>query len=287
MHARSTRPDTVPLVLLHGWPSTVADFLPILSALTDPPEGEPAFHVVAPSIPGFAFSGPTRERGWGLRRIAGAVAELMRRLGYDRYVAQGGDFGSMLAPERSRRRAGDPGLELGEPDREPHRGGDRRGIRLGEQVGGAQWLRHHPEHPAADPRLRAQRLAAGPAGVEPGVVRRLDPAAGVQAPVDRDAILTDVTIFWLTGTAGSAARLYKDLGDAFADPGEPSGVPTAGAVFPVDSAMHTLAERSMTVVRWTRYDRGGHFASLQAPDLLVEDVRAFVRDDLDVVIRPG
>jgi hypothetical protein len=104
-----------------------------------------------------------------------------------------------------------------------------------------------------------------------------DPTASEQAPIDRDAILTNVTICWLTATAGSSARLYKEAGDAFSG-GEPSGVPTAVAVFPGDAAIRTLAERSHHVVRWTEYDRGGHFASLQAPDLLVEDIRAFGRE---------
>ena len=106
LHVRSPEPDATPLILTHGWPSTVADFLDVLGPLTDPRAhgGDPAdaFHVVAPSVPGFAFSGPTTERGWNTRRIARAWAELMRRLGYERYGAQGGDFGSIVSPELGR-----------------------------------------------------------------------------------------------------------------------------------------------------------------------------------------
>ncbi|NLE78480.1 MAG: hypothetical protein GX610_02690 [Rhodococcus sp.] len=101
-----------------------------------------------------------------------------------------------------------------------------------------------------------------------------DPTRTEQTPVDRDAILTDITITWLTRTAGSAARIYKEGGDAFYG-GSRVETPTAVASFPGDSAMRTVAERSLNVVRWTEFDRGGHFASLQAPDLLVDDIRAF------------
>lgn len=296
LHARSSRPDAVPLMLVHGWRSTVADFLPVLRALTDPPEGQPAFHVVAPSVPGFAFSGPTRERGWGLRRIAHAFGELMRRLGYDRYLAHGGDFGSMLAPELSRIA---PENVLGVHVNGPLAAApatldwtceDPMAGLTPDEVGAVyaaagRWAQRsgYATIQSTRPQTLAYALNDSPLGQLAWNLEWFvdyDPAAAVQSPVDRDAILTNVTVFWLTGTAGSAARLYKELGDAFAKPGAPSGVPTAVAVFPGDSAMRTLAERSLTVVRWTEYHRGGHFASLQAPDLLVDDIRGFVREEL-------
>ena len=185
LHVRSPEPDATPLILTHGWPSTPADFLAILGPLADPRShgGDPsdAFHVVAPSVPGFGFSGPTRDAGWDVPRIARAWAELMRRLRYERYGAAGGDYGS----------------------------------------------------------------------------------------------LTNVTTYWLTGTAGSAARIYRETGASWGSRPEPSGVPTAVANFQGDHAVRGLAELANTVVRWTEYPVGGHFASLQAPAELVTDIREF------------
>ena len=211
IHARSPHPDATPLLLLHGRPSTVADFLPILPALTE------RFHVVAPSLPGFGFSGPTLRTDWDLDRHAETLLELMRRCGHDRFVVQGGDWGAILGPHVARRAPGRVALVL-------------------------EWFVDY------------------------------DPAATVQTPIDPVAILTDVTITWLTGTAGSSARTYKEAAQAFGAALPSSGVPTAVACFPGDHTVRGLAERAHHVVRWTTHDRGGHFAALQAPDLLVADL---------------
>jgi pimeloyl-ACP methyl ester carboxylesterase len=294
LHVRSPEPDATPLVITHGWPSTVADFLPILGPLTDPRShgGDPgdAFHVVAPSLPGFAFSGPTRERGWGVNRIARAWAELMGRLGYQRYGAQGGDFGSIVSAELGRvapdqvigvhlnalANAATPTApgdleQLSDPDREQA---------LANQ---AWWYGRsgYATEMGTRPQTIAYALNDSPAGQLAWNLEWFvdyDPTRTRQAPVDRDAILTNVTIFWVTATAGSAARLYLETAaEAWGERPAPSPVPTAVANFPGDHAIRGLAELSNTVTRWQRYDRGGHFASLQAPDLLVSDIREFFR----------
>jgi pimeloyl-ACP methyl ester carboxylesterase len=286
VHVRSADPDAVPLLLTHGWPSTIADFAGIVEPLVT--GTDPAFHVVAPSLPGFGFSGPTRERGWGVRRIARAWAELMRRLGYERYVVQGGDFGSLISPEVARVApehvlgvhvnalvtavdwtAPDPTAGLGPDDV----------ARV--QAGAAKWAERsgYATIQSTRPQTLAYALTDSPLGLLAWNLEWFvdyDPARAVQASVDPDAILTDVSIFWFTRTSGSAARLYKEAGDAFYG-GERVEVPTAVAVFPGDGALRALAERSLHVVRWTEYERGGHFASLQAPDLLVADIREFVK----------
>ena len=283
IHARADGPDAMPLLLLHGWPSTVADFLPIIEPLRHD------VHVVAASLPGFGLSGPTLERGWDIDRHARTMLELMERLGYRRFLVQGGDFGSFIAPQIGRLA----------PDRVV-------GVHLNALVSAASpdWSRPDPLAGLTDeeraqvaetaawwpgrsgyatiqstrPQTLAYALADSPLGLLAWDLEWFvdyDPAAGVQSPLDPDAILTDVTITWLTGTAGSSARLYKEAAAAFGPPAPPSGVPTAVACFPGDHAIRTIAERSHHVVRWTRYDRGGHFASLQAPDLLVDDIRSF------------
>jgi pimeloyl-ACP methyl ester carboxylesterase len=213
----------------------------------------------------------------------------MRRLGYSRYVVHGGDFGSLISPEVARVApeqvmgvhvnalvatvdwAGpDPTAGLSEDD--VARMKDAESV-WGERSGYAAIQSTRPQ-------TLAYALTDSPLGLLAWDLEWFvdyDPTSTKQTPVDPDAILTDVTICWLTRTAGSSARLYKDAGDVFT--GEVrTGVPTAVAVFPGDDVLRSLAERSHRIVRWTEYERGGHFASLQAPDLLVDDIRAFVRE---------
>jgi pimeloyl-ACP methyl ester carboxylesterase len=294
LHARSPEPDATPLVITHGWPSTVYDFLDVLAPLTDPRAngGDPAdaFHVVAPSLPGFAFSGPTRETGWGTGRIARAWAELMARLGYQRYGAQGGDFGSVVSTELGRIA---PEHLIGVhvnalvTASTPVDDAELKGLSATEreqaELNQADWYAHsgYATQMSTRPQTLAYALNDSPAGQLAWNLEWFvdwDPTRSEQTPIDRDTILTDVTIFWLTGTAGSAARLYLEAGsEAWGSRPAPSPVPTAVANFPGDGAIRGLAELSNTVTRWTSYDRGGHFASLQAPDLLVSDIREFFR----------
>ncbi|MEV5708925.1 epoxide hydrolase family protein [Actinoallomurus sp. NPDC052274] len=293
LHARSPEPDALPLIITHGWPSTVCDFLDIIGPLTDPrshgADPADAFHVVAPSVPGFAFSGPTREKGWGSNRVARAWAELMRRLGYARYGAQGGDFGSIVSPELGRvapdavigvhvnalvnasAPAGPDELDLlSDAEREQARANQ------------AWWQAHsgYATQMATRPQTVAYALNDSPAGQLAWNLEWFvdhDPTRTRQPLADRDAVLTDVTALWLTSTAGSAARMYRELtADGWGRPA-PSGVPTGVAKFLGDRAIRRLAELSNTVTHWSEFDTGGHFASLQAPDLLVADIRAFFR----------
>lgn len=281
VHARSTNPEAVPLLLLHGWPSTVADFLPVLPALVE------RFHVVAPSLPGFGFSGPTLELGWDLDRHARTLLELMTRLGHERFVVQGGDWGSIIGPHVARLApervslvhvnalanavivdwsAGDPLAGLTEDE-------------VAEvNAAGAMWAERcgYATIMGTRPQTLAYALADSPVGLLAWHLEWFvdyDPTTTPQTPVDPLAILTDVTITWLTGTAGSSGRIYREAHGAFAVH-EPSGVPTAVACFTGDHAIRGVAERAHRVVRWRRYDTGGHFASLQAPDLLVADLLA-------------
>jgi epoxide hydrolase len=284
LHVRSPEPRAVPLLLTHGWPGSVAEFLRVVGPLTDPRAhgGDPAdaFHVVAPALPGFGFSGPTRETGWGFTRIARAWAELMRRLGYDRYVAQGGDAGGLISPWVGRL---DPGHVLGVHvnalitlPAENDWGGE-----AGSDDGDWQERSGYAQIQSTRPQTLAYALTDSPVGVLAWNLEWFvdyDPARTLQTPIDRDLILTNVTIYWLTATSGSSARLYKDSTMQEWAPEGRSQVPTAVAVFPGDGTSRGIAERQHNLVRWTEFDRGGHFAALQAPDLLVDDIRAFARD---------
>ncbi|MFI7148221.1 epoxide hydrolase family protein [Nonomuraea sp. NPDC050022] len=292
LHVRSPEPDALPLVLTHGWPGSIVEFMKIIGPLTDPRAhgGDPAdaFHVVAPSIPGFAFSGPTRETGWDLSRVARAWAELMSRLGYERYGAQGGDSGSVISPELGRfapdRVAGvHVNGALGFPTFDP---AEMEGLTEAELARMQQYADNDRSGYAMIQATRPQTVAFGlhdsPAAQLAWIVEKFkewtDPAHDLpEDAVDLDQMLTDVTIYWLTRTAASSARLYKEGSAQWGTPVERSEVPHGVAVFPGDGGIRRIAEREHNVIHWSEYDRGGHFAAMEAPDLLVDDVRAFFR----------
>ncbi|GII17696.1 epoxide hydrolase family protein [Planomonospora parontospora] len=294
LHVRSPEPGALPLVLTHGWPGSVVEFLDVIGPLSDPRAhgGDPAdaFHLVIPSMPGYGFSGPTTERGWGVRRIARAWAVLMDRLGYDRYGAQGGDWGSMVSRELGLADAGHVvGVHLnflltvptgapGEPD--DLTAADRARLeglgRFLDDMSGYLKIQ------STRPQTLAYGLADSPAGQLAWIVEKFkewtDSERVPEDAVDRDRLLTNVTVYWLTNTAGSSARLYYEFARERNRP-EVSATPTGVAVFPREIAppVRRLAERSENIVHWTEFDRGGHFAALEQPELLVGDVRAFFR----------
>jgi pimeloyl-ACP methyl ester carboxylesterase len=245
-----------------------------------------------PSLPGFGFSGPLHEPGWTDTRVAAALVELMARLGYDRYGVQGGDVGAFIAPQMGRL---DPGRVVGVhlnalvtfPSGDP---ADMAALTEAEQRRMAlfkHWqedLMGYMQIQGTRPQTLAYGLHDSPAGQLAWIVEKFkdwtDPAAELPTDaVDRDQLLTNVSIYWLTGTARSTANSYYER---FHDPSmwaakERSTVPTGVAVFPTDVAIRRFAERTDTIVHWSEFDRGGHFAALEAPDLLTQDVRAFFR----------
>ena len=291
LHVRSPEPEALPLLITHGWPGSIAEFLDIIGPLADPAAhgGDPAdaFHVIAPSIPGFGFSGPTHETGWNTVRVARAWVELMSRLGYERYGAQGGDTGALVSPELGRI---DPehlaGIHVNNLLTFPSGQLDD----LSDADQGRLKLMQHWQNEMAGyasiqstrPQTLAYALTDSPAGQLAWIVEKFkewtDPAAGLpEDAVDRDRLLTDVSIYWLTATAGSSARLYYEGAKSWGQPTEPSAVPTGVAVFPMDITIRSIAESQHNIVHWTEFDRGGHFAAMEAPDLLVADIREFFR----------
>jgi pimeloyl-ACP methyl ester carboxylesterase len=284
LHVRSPEPGALPLILTHGWPGSVVEFLKVIDSLSDPRShgGDPAdaFHLVIPSLPGFGFSGPTNEKGWNRYRIAKAWAELMRRLGYDRYGAHGNDAGSFVSPEVGRIDpehvagvhvtqiysfpSGDP-TELADLTLE-----DRRALEM------LQWFSENKmafnQLQSTQPQTLAFALLDSPVGQLAWNAQLFGDA------VDADFILTNVMLYWLTGTAASSARLYYE--DAHTDhPTQPTTTPTGVAAFANDfSGIRRFAERDHKhIVHWSTFDLGGHYAAHQVPDLLIGDIRAFFR----------
>jgi len=313
LHVRSPEADALPLILTHGWPGSVAEFLEIIGPLTDPRAhgGDPAdaFHVVAPSLPGFGFSSPVRETGWGdLFRVAAAWAELMSRLGYERFAAQGGDVGAgvtgmlaMLAPDRVvGAHTNGPGPYPFGPPLEVDGLSDAdtvRAERFNEfQRDGLGYLQLQ----STRPQTLAHSLTDSPVGQLAWIVEKFkewtDPAAELpEDAVDRDRLLTNVSIYWFTATGGSSAHITYEGMQAFrafveehgggsttedgdsaeSDPTTQLGVPTGVAVFAADNSIRSVIDPAESLVHWSEFDRGGHFAAMETPDLLVDDIRAF------------
>jgi pimeloyl-ACP methyl ester carboxylesterase len=292
VHVRSPRPDAIPLLLIHGWPGTPADFLATISPLASPPDaGMPAFHLVIPSLPGHGFSGPVTEPGWNDGRVAAALAELMARLGYERYGVHGGDHGAFLAPRIGRDHPGHVlGVHVnalvtfptGDPaDMAALTEADRQRLAAMKQFqdDGSAYM----QLAGTRPNTIAQLLADSPAGQLAWITEKYKEWTGQtrQLPdqtIGRDTILTTASIYWLTGTARSVANYYYER---FHDPAmfapAPKGtVPTGVAVFPTaDFAIRPFAEKAHNITRWTEFSSGGHFPALEEPGLLTSDIRGF------------
>jgi epoxide hydrolase len=298
LHVRSPEPDALPLLLTHGWPGSVVEFLDIIGPLADPrahgSDPADAFHLVIPSIPGYGFSGPTHQAGWTTDRVANAWAQLMARLGYQRYGAQGGDWGAFVSPQLGRI---DPEHVVG-----VHLNAATFGFipfgpvdpeELASLTDAEKARLEHLSTSAAGPgngyfEVQAQRpqtiayaLTDSPVGQLAWIVERFKEwtwaAEVLEDAVDRDQLLTNVMLYWLTGTAGSSTRLYYENTHAGFVPPQPVTVPVGVAVFAGDYAVRRYGERGHHIVHWTEFDTGGHFAAMEAPDLLIGDVRSFFR----------
>ncbi|GAB2967674.1 epoxide hydrolase [Amycolatopsis acidiphila] len=279
LHVRAPREDALPLIVTHGWPGSVAEFLQILEPLSQD------FHLVVPSIPGYGFSGPTTEAGWDVFRVARAWAELMHRLGYDRYAAHGGDWGSQISRELGRLDAEHVtavhvtmigGLRDDEELSEDEQRRAATGARYQRELSGYSTIQ------SQRPQTLAYGLHDSPVGQLAWIAEKFfewtDSASAPEDAVDRDQLLTNVMLYWLTGTAGSSARLYKESARVWRARPQPSATPTGVAVFPKDLVLpvRRLAEKTNNIVHWTEYDRGGHFAAMEQPELLVADIRKFL-----------
>jgi microsomal epoxide hydrolase len=296
VHQRSPEPDALPIVITHGWPGSVVEFLDVIGPLTDPGAygGDPrdAFHVVAPSLPGYGFSGPTAERGWNPRRIAAAWAELVAALGYERYGAQGGDWGSVVAANLAELDAAHVcGLHLnfvavGRPADD-----DPSTLTHDEQLGLAamqEWRRTgtgYQEIQGTKPQTLGYALEDSPAGLCAWIIEKFrawsDCGGHVEGSFSRDRLLTNVTLYWVTRTATSSTRLYYEMREV-GRAGIPQGfvsVPTGVANYPgeVTRVPRRWVEHRYNVTHWVDQPRGGHFAAMEVPDLFTEDLRAFFR----------
>ena len=296
IHQRSENPDALPLIISHGWPGSVVEFLDLIGPLTNPQayggHESDAFHVIIPSLPGYGWSGPTSERGWGPTRTAQAFAELAKRLGYKRYGVQGGDWGSIISCEIARAAPKNVvGCHLnmltGGPPGKPDDMSDLTDLEQ-KLIDRAAWYQTEDNGYFRIQQTRPQTLGTGlndsPAGLLAWIGEKFhgwtDHDGNPLNVVDKEKILANVSLYWFTGTINSSTRMYyemfKTLEPEFGQTGD---TPVGVSVFPKELFMprRRWVEDSINLIMWSEHEKGGHFASLENPEILVDDIRSCFR----------
>jgi epoxide hydrolase len=292
LHVRSPEPDAFPLVLTHGWPGSVVEFLKVLGPLTDPRShgGDPAdaFHVVCPSLPGYGFSDKPTRTGWGVDKIGGAWAALMARLGYRRYGAQGGDWGASVTTAIGRQDTERcAGIHVNMPLAAPSRDdlaqlNDREQAAMAAMKHYRDWDSGYSKQQSTRPQTVGYGLVDSPAAQAAWILEKFwawtDCDGHPENVLSRDELLDNVMLYWVPAAGASSARLYWESFGA--QPGGPVTVPSGMSIFPKEifRPSRRWAERTYHDIRyWNELDKGGHFAAFEQPELYVEEVRTFFR----------
>jgi pimeloyl-ACP methyl ester carboxylesterase len=297
IHQRSPESDATPLLVSHGYPSSVAEFMHLVAPLADPAAhgGDPrdAFHVVVPSLPGFGFSTPLSDAGWELGRTTAAFAELMTRLGYERFGAQGGDIGAGITgrlgatlPDRligthvnsDRGSLGMAGEMFPIPD---HLTDDERAVVDAARVA---WTaeRGYLDLQSHRPLTIGAALTDSPVGQLAWIAEKFQTwtnpiAATPDEAVDRDQLLTNISLYWFGRTGATAARFLYEAAHANLDWVAPSSVPAGWAVFNSHPVLRRIMDPGHKIQHWSEFAEGGHFAAMEVGDLWLADVRSFFR----------
>jgi epoxide hydrolase len=298
-HVRSEHPNAIPLVMTHGWPGSIVEFMKVIGPLTDPPAhgGDPAdaFDLVLPSLPGYGFSDKPAAPGWGVERIADAWAELMARLGYARYGAQGSDWGTSISALIGRRdREHVLGIHLTPPLAPPDPNTfddltDSERAALEDLTRASEWESGYSQEHATRPQTIGYSLTDSPAGLCAWIVEKFwawtDCDGHPENVLTRDELLDNLMLYWLPRTGASSARLYWEsigqVNEWIAGAATDSvDVPTGCSIFPkeIQRPSRRWAERRFLDIRhWNELDRGGHFAAFEQPELFVGELRTFFR----------
>ena len=301
IHRTSENPDAVPLLITHGWPGSVVEFHKVIEPLADPAaydgDAADAFHVICPSLPGYGFSGRPAATGWGVGKIADAWNTLMERLGYDRYFAQGGDWGAAVTTAIAMQDKGRcAGIHVNMPSAGPTQEARDNPTERDQQAfaGGRyynEWGAGYSKQQSTRPQTLGYSLVDSPMGQATWIIEKFlewtdcADAEGNKHPenaLSRDELLDNVMFYWLTATGASSARLYwesfnRTFGGANQDK---IMLPTGASVFPkeiVPTPRSWAEQRYGNIVYWNELDRGGHFAAFEQPELFVEELRRCFR----------
>lgn len=289
VHQRSPHPDAYPLVITHGWPGSFIEFSKVIGPLTNPTahggRAEDAFHVVCPSLPGYGFSGKPANTGWNVARIAAAWETLMVRLGYDRYGAQGGDWGGAVTAQIGRNVGHCNAIHTNFPIGSPTEAAKTNPTEA--DLAAFAGLNHYRtqdngyfKQQATRPQTVGYGLVDSPVAQLAWIVEKFwswtDCDGHPEHALSRDELLDNVTLYWVTGTGASSARLYWESMASFTPAGRVE-LPTGVASFPkeIGPTPRSWCEANYHITRWTTMPRGGHFAAFEQPELFVDDVRAF------------
>ncbi len=298
IHQRSPVENALPLVITHGWPGSVYEFTKIIGPLTNPEahgaEADDAFHVVCPSMPGYGFSDAPTQPGFDIEHVAGVNQQLMEQLGYARYGAQGGDWGALATAWLGLKDAAHVcgihlNMVLGQRPKDPAdvpELSEEENQRLEAARRFNRTETGYQRIQGTKPQSLGYGLNDSPAALAAWIVEKFrtwsDCGGDVESRFTKDELLTNIMIYWINGNITSSMRLYYESMKRrhFGPPDDPVEVPTGFAVFPGELTRlpRSWAENSFNVTHWTEMPRGGHFAAMEEPGLLVEDIREFFRD---------
>lgn len=299
VHVRSPHPDALPLIVTHGWPGSIVEFLKVIGPLSDPTahggDAADAFHVVCPSLPGYGFSDKPARPGWNVERIAGAWTQLMARLGYERYGAQGGDWGASISTSIAQQDPGHvAGIHVIPPIAAPDPAtfddlteAERQALAALEHA--QEWEDGYTVQQSTRPQTLGYGLVDSPAGLCAWIAEKFwawsDRDGHLENVLTRDELLDNVMLYWLPGTAASSARLYwesiRQVQKWFTEPNADTvDVPTGCSIFPKEvprPSRRWAAKRYTDIRHWNELGKGGHFAAFEQPGLYVDEVRSFFR----------
>ncbi len=289
LHIKSSNPNAKPLIMTHGWPGSIVEFLNVVGPLTEPQDyggsTDDAFHLVLPSLPGYGFSGKPTSTGWGIEKIAHAWAELMARLGYEKYFAQGGDWGSVVTSAIARQDSEHClGIHLNmvvvPPDATAEDLTDLEKSALTGWQFYQEWDSGYSKQQATRPQTLGYGLVDSPSGQAAWIIEKFytwtDCDGHPENAISRDEMLDDIMVYWLNAAGASSARLYWQSFGGGAD-ATPINVPMGATIFPKEifrTSERFAAQIYKNIVHWSVKEKGGHFAAFEQPSVFVDEVRA-------------
>jgi len=291
IHQKSPHPDAYPLIITHGWPGSIVEFHKVIQPLVDPTKhggkAEDAFHVVCPSLPGYGFSGKPSQSGWGVEKIAETWDQLMVRLGYENYGAQGGDWGAAVTTQIGRNMGHCDAIHINMPIGRPTPESlqdptDEEKSALEGLTYYQEWDSGYSKQQSTRPQTLGYGLVDSPVGQMAWIIEKfwswMDCDGHPENTLTRDELLDNVMLYWLTASGASSARLYWESFGSFGG-GDKVELPTGVASFPKEiiRSPRRWCEESYNITHWTTMPKGGHFGAFEQPELFINDLRIFFK----------